>query len=83
MDELCFRYSAPTVARGVVDEIRTMHPGRSAQIAVRGAGVVIELPVEVWSQPLVLELVLGLGGRLTPCDAAGPVEPEGRGARDG
>jgi hypothetical protein len=69
MDELCFIYPRITDASGVAEELGGLYPDRPrARIAMRDECAVIHLPAEVWDQRLVPELVLGLGGRLAPCE---------------
>ena len=71
MDELCFIYPRMAAASGVAEELGELHPGSPpARIALRDDRAVIHLPAEVWDQRLVPEIVLGLGGRLTPCEDA-------------
>lgn len=70
MDEICFRYPRRTDANGVADGIRLLHPGQpSARVVLRDEGAVVHVPLQVWDRRLVPEFVLGLGGRLTACDA--------------
>lgn len=77
MDELCFIYPRMTVAGGVAEELGALYPERPrARIAPRDDRAVMHLPTEVWDQRLVPEIVLGLGGRLTPCDDARDVAPK-------
>jgi hypothetical protein len=69
MDEICFIYPRMTVASGVAEELGELYPGcPRARIAMRDDRAVIHLATEVWDQRLVPELVLGLGGRLAPCE---------------
>jgi hypothetical protein len=69
MDELCFIYPRVTVASGVAEELGELYPDRPrVRVAKRDDRAVIHLATEVWDQRLVPELVLGLGGRLAPCE---------------
>jgi hypothetical protein len=69
MDELCFRYPRMTDASGLADEIGDLYPDLPrARIDPRPDGAVVHLPTDLWDLRLVPELVLGLGGRLTPCE---------------
>ena len=69
MDELCFIYPRLTVATGVADELGELYPDRPrARTTMREDRAIVHLPVEVWDQRLVPELVLGLGGRLASID---------------
>jgi hypothetical protein len=69
MDELCFIYPRITVASGVAEELGELYPDRpTVRVAMRADRAVIHLATEVWDQRLVPELVLGLGGRLAPCE---------------
>lgn len=71
MGEICFRYNAAFVARGVVDDIRRLHPAAAGpHLGGRQAPDVVHLPITLWERPLVPELALGLGGRLVACQPA-------------
>jgi hypothetical protein len=77
MDELCFIYPRMTAASGVAEDLLGLYPDRPrARIGMRNDRAVIHLATEVWDQALVPELVLGLGGRLTPCEELSDSAPE-------
>jgi hypothetical protein len=66
MAEICFRYSAASVAVDVVEDLRRLHPIASAAHPGEDASVV-HVPALLWQRALVPEITLGLGGRLTRC----------------
>ena len=69
--EICFRYSAPSVAFDVVDELRRLHP--VAPQARTGADTsIVHVPAVLWERALVPEVALGLGGRFTTCPGSEP-----------
>ena len=74
MDEVCFRYPQRIEARHPVEHLRGLYHRRShPRIAMRGEQAIVYPPYVVWAQRLVPELVLGLGGRLTPCGELAPI----------
>jgi hypothetical protein len=69
MTEICFYYVAPSVASGVVDDLRRLYPAAEAHLGHEQQ--VVHLPDALWARPLVPELAIGSGGRVTACRPAG------------
>lgn len=69
MTEICFRYSAASAAKSVVDDLHRLHPVAPPAHTGEDASVV-HVPGPLWERALVPEIAVGFGGRLTACRAS-------------
>ena len=73
MSEICFRYPTKSVADAALADLgRLNRTGSPAHVGEHPE--VLHVPDDLWEQPFVPEIAVGMGGRVTECQ---PV-PESR-----
>jgi hypothetical protein len=66
MSEICFRYPTKSVADAALADLgRLNRVGSMPHVGEQPE--VLHVPDDLWEQPFVPEIALGMGGRVTPC----------------
>jgi hypothetical protein len=82
MDEICFWYSRPELVDSVAADLIRLAPDASLPFRDLTRSHVLHVPESLWLQPLLPELILGLGGRLVDCVPAEPDAAEANSTTD-